>query len=84
MPRFLRDERGHPSSARLSLWATLLFTFWLIGTGRERAPEVWDLLKEVLLVLGGWAGGPRIMQYISQLRSSAPNVVSTSEVPPPG
>jgi hypothetical protein len=83
MPKFLRDERGQPSSARLSLWATLLFTFWLIGTGRERAPEVWDLLKEVLLVLGGWAGGPRIMQYISQLRSSASNVVSTSEVPPP-
>jgi hypothetical protein len=65
---FLKDESGSFSSARLAFWATLVFVFILIANGAQRAPEVWGLLKDTLLVLGGWAGGPRVMQYISNLR----------------
>lgn len=68
MMEFLKDERGRLSSARLSFWATLSLTFGLIIKGSPRPPEVWNLLHELLLVLGGWTAGPRIMQYVAAMR----------------
>ena len=83
MLAFLKDEKGAFSSARLSFWATLTFTLGLIAKGSARPPEVWALLHELVLVSGGWAAGPRIMQYVASMRRS-PDVGSSSSVIPPG
>lgn len=80
---FLKDERGRLSSARLSFWATLSLTFWLIITGTPRPKEVWDLLHEFLMVLGGWTAGPRIMQYVASMRRTPTDVADVPSVIPP-
>jgi len=83
MLEFLKDEQGRLSSARLSFWATLSLTFWLIIKGAVRPPEVWNLLHELLLVLGGWTAGPRIMQYVASMRRPSTDVeYPRSTIPP--
>jgi hypothetical protein len=71
MRSFLTDEKGNPSSARLALWLTLPVTLGLIAFGAVRPDVVWNLLETVLLSLIGWAGGPRVMEYLTAFRKEA-------------
>ena len=81
---FLNDERGTRSSARLALWVTLTITLGLILVGAERAEVVWHLLETVVLALIGWAGGPRVFQYVAKLRNPEPPTYLPPEAPPGG
>ena len=67
---FLRDERGHRSSARLWLSIVLTFTLALIALASctdavEVPAPAWALLTAVITYLAMGAWGPRIAQYIS-------------------
>ena len=64
----LRDEQGAWSSARCAFWLTLLVTLSLVGAaafGRAAlSSDAYSLLGTVVLALAGWAGGPRVAQYL--------------------
>lgn len=55
----LKDERGEWSSARVGLWAVLLFLGWYIVVTPAPDASVLDLGRTALLVFGGWAAGSK-------------------------
>lgn len=63
-----RDERGQLSTARVTLFATLVVVWYLAVRGAQRTADVWNALTDITLALISWAGGARIAQYVSALR----------------
>lgn len=76
----MKDELGNVSSARWLLWITLPFTLVFIGTWNGvmlwhvlhdptakffEPVAALSALVSLCLVLAGWAGGSRMMAYIS-------------------
>ena len=66
--RIWTDEKGNPSSARVLLW---LWTLVVIGViishvrGVNFDQDLWPFLQTTFLALVGWAGGPRVMEYLT-------------------
>lgn len=65
-----RDEHGKPSMARVALGVTLAATLllsWLDALFPDTVvvpPDAYAMLGGIVLALAGWAGGPRVMQYL--------------------
>jgi hypothetical protein len=55
----LKDERGAWSSARVGLWATLLFLGWYIVSHDAPDADVLSLGGTALVMFGGWAAGSK-------------------------
>ena len=65
----IQDETGATSSARTSFWVVLLVSLGLIiadaVSDAVRVPEPgYTLLGAIVGIVGVWAAGPRIAQYL--------------------
>lgn len=87
LPELLQDETGSSSTARVAFWLTLLVTLVLciLDAIREDVTvptPAYSLLGTTVLALAGWAGGPRVLQYLGpQLGKVAGGISGEGERP---
>lgn len=79
----LRDEQGAWSSARIGLWTVLAFTAWYIVSHDKPDTGVLSLLGSALLGFMGWAGGPRMMQYLGPQIGAVAQGIASAKAPYP-
>jgi hypothetical protein len=79
----LRDEQGSWSSARIGLWSVLVFTAWYIISHDKPDTGVLSLLGSALLGFMGWAGGPRVAQYLLPQIGAAAQGIASARPPYP-
>jgi hypothetical protein len=85
--RIWTDEKGNPSSARVLLWLwsgviTGVMTAHLAGVAFDQ--DLWPFMTTIWLSLIGWAGGPRVMEYLTGAVSAAASRVGTGRARPFG
>ena len=67
--KLLQDERGATSTARVLLFATIIFVLVLVGFDSTTqavavSTDAYTTLGGMVAFLSIWAGGPRAMEYI--------------------
>lgn len=74
---FFTDEKGSYSMARLMffLWSLYLMFMWLFYPQKLSDHSVSAVLS-ISLALIGWAGGARVMQYLSPGIANAASAIS--------
>ena len=85
--RIWTDEKGHPSSARVLLWLwTVVITGVIVAhlTGVVFDQDLWPFMQTVWLALVGWAGGPRVMEYLTGAVTAVAGRVGTGRARPYG
>lgn len=89
----ITDERGSISTARIGIWLTLIAIFATVYVdivltiidASSRVPNTtYSILSAMFIAFAGWAGGPRVAQYLgkpSEVAKALANAVRDKREP---